>query len=242
MLARTLICLTDTARWIPAQPDPNAETVTERYAQAVHAAAKAERTLTLSPRAADRWRALRTDYRETAQAVAGIAPGLSGFLVKAPTMAARLAGLFALLEGAATATDGSMERAEDFIRHAAGTARIAHEQVFAVSQPVAIARRLAARILTSAGYRITRREFMRTDAFAKATEPERGAAIEHLAAAGWLLEADGKRVRLGPRFREATGWRVNPLVHERFADIAERERQAAQDALARLNRLFGAPA
>jgi hypothetical protein len=157
-------------------------------------------------------------------------------------MAARLAGLFALIEGAATITDGSMERAEVFIRHAAGTARIAHEQVFAVSQPVAIARRLAARILTSGGYRITRREFMRTDAFGKATEAERGAAIDHLGGAGWLLEADGKRVRLGPRFREATAWRVNALVHERFADIAKRERQAAQDALARMHRLFGAPA
>ena len=241
MLARTLICLTDTARWIPAQADPNAASVTERYAQAVKAAASAERTLTLSAPAADRWQALRTDYRETAQAVAEIAPGLSGFLVKAPTMAARLAGLFALLEGAAIATDGSMERAAVFMRHAATTARIAHEQVFAVSQPVAIARRLAARILTSGGFRITRREFMRTDAFAKATEPERGAAIEHLAAAGWLLEADGLRVRLGPRFREATGWRVNPLVYERFADIAEREREAARDALARMNRLLGAP-
>ena len=83
---------------------------------------------------------------------------------------------------------------------------------------------------------------MRTDAFAKATEPERGAAIDHLAGAGWLLETDGKRVRLGPRVREATAWRVNGLVYERFAEIAEQERNAAQDALARLNRLCGTTA
>jgi hypothetical protein len=242
MLARTLICLTDAARWIPAQPDPNAAAVTERYAQAVQAAARAERTLTLSAAAAERWQALRNDYRATAHAVAELSPGLSGFLVKAPTMAARLAGLFAVIEGAATVSDGNMGRAERFMRHATMTARIAHEQVFALSQPVAIARRLAARILTSGTHRITRREFMRTDAFAKATEPERGAAIDHLAGAGWLLEADGKRVRLGPRFREATAWRVNGLVYERFAEIAERERNAAQDALARLNRLCEANA
>jgi len=207
----------------------------------VRCAATTSRTITLSPRAADRWRGLRDDYRATSQAIADMAPGLSGFLVKAPTMAARLAGLFALLEGAAVASDGSMERAEIFIRHATATARIAHQQVFAIGQPVQIARRLAARILTKGSIRIARRDFAKVDAFAKATEPERGAAIDHLAGAGWLTEVDGKRIRLGPRFREATAWRVNELVHERFADIAERERTAARNAIDRLAKLCGTP-
>lgn len=240
MLARTLICLTDAGRCVPAQSDPNVAAVTARYAQAVQDAAAAHQRLTMSGRATARWEALRADYRATAQAVAELAPGLSGFLVKAPTIMARLAGLFAVIDGATRVLDVDMARAEMFMRHAAMTARIAHEQVFAVSQPVAIARRLAARILTSGGDRITRREFMRTDAYAKATDAERGAAIEHLAGAGWLLDVDTKRVRLGTRFREATAWRVNPLVHTRFAEIAKRERRAAQDALARLGTLCGA--
>ncbi len=239
MLARTMICLTDTSRWVTARADPNVSVVTARYAQAVKDAATTHRMLTVSKRADTRWQALRADYRATSQAIADLAPGLSGFLVKAATMAARLAGLFAVIDGASGVRDAHMERAEIFIRHAAMTARIAHEQVFAVSQPVAVARRLAARILTSGGDRITRREFMRTDAFSKATEAERGAAIDHLAGAGWLLEVDIKRVRLGMRFREATAWRVNPLVHERFVEIAEHERQAAQEALARLGKLCG---
>jgi hypothetical protein len=237
MLARTLICLTDATRWVPAQHDPNVATVTARYAQAVKDAAATHRVLTMTSRAEARWQALRINYRATSQAVAELAPGLSGFLVKAATMAARLAGLFAVVEGETRVKDVHIEWAENFMRHAAMTARIAHEQVFTVSQPVAIARRLAARILTSGSNRITRREFMRTDAFNKATETERGAAIDHLAGAGWLLEVDTKRVRLGLRFREATGWRVNPLVHQRFAEIAKRERQAAQVALARLGQL-----
>ncbi|MCC7325650.1 MAG: DUF3987 domain-containing protein [Burkholderiales bacterium] len=239
MLARTLICLTDPAHWVPAQADPNVVAVTARYVQAVRDAAATHQLLTITRRAHARWEALRADYRATALAVAELAPGLSGFLVKAPTMAVRLAGLFAVVQGEVRVRDEHMEWAEKFMRHAAMTARIAHEQVFAVSQPVAIARRLAARILTSGGDRITRREFMRTDAYAKATEAERGAAIDHLAGAGWLIEADTKRVRLGPRFREATAWRVNPLVHQRFAEIAKQERRAAQEALTRLGRLCG---
>jgi hypothetical protein len=239
MLARTLICLTDPARCVPARPDPNVAVVTARYAQAMRDAAAAHQLLPMTNLARVRWEALRADYRTTAQAVAELAPGLSGFLVKGPTMAARLAGLFAVVEGEAKVRDVQMERAETFMRHAAMTARIAHEQVFAISQPVAIARRLAARILTSGGDRITRREFMRTDAFAKATEAERGAALDHLAGAGWLLDVDTQRVRLGSRFREATAWRVNPLVHQRFAEIAKQERQAAQVALARLGQLCG---
>lgn len=239
MLARTMICLTDAARWLTAQPDPTAAAVTARYAQAVQDAASTHRVLKMSSLAEARWQALRADYRATSQAIADFSPGLSGFLMKAPTMAVRLAGLFAVVEGKMRITDANMERAETFMRHASMTARIAHEEVFAVSQPVAIARRLAARILTSGVDRITRREFMRTDAFAKATEPERGAALDHLAGAGWLIDVATKRVRLGPRFRDATAWQVNPFVHQQFAEIAKRERQAAQDALARLGQLCG---
>jgi hypothetical protein len=239
MLARTLVCLTDSARWCHASPEAPAEVATERYTRAVGGLAEFRHVLTLSVRAAERWNAARENYRATAQAIAEIAPGLSVFLFKAPTMMARLAGMFAAIEGSASVADGSMERAERFMCHATASARIAHEEVFAVSQPVQIARRLAARILTAGSYRITRREFSKVDAFAKATELERGGAIDHLAAAGWLLEADTKRVRTGPRFREATAWRVNALVYGRFEDIAERERQASRDALDNLNALCG---
>ncbi|HLX28947.1 MAG TPA: DUF3987 domain-containing protein [Casimicrobiaceae bacterium] len=240
MLARTLICLTDPGQWVAEQPHPHEAAVTAAYGKAVQDASQFGALIKLSPAAVARWQALRANYRLTAQAVSDMMPGLSGFLVKAPTMAARLAGLFAVIERAVTVSEANMERAEIFIQHATMTARIAHEQVFAVSQPVAIARRLAARILTQGGSRITRREFERTDAFSKAIETERGAAIDHLAGNGWLLETDSKRVRLGPRFREATAWRVNPLVHVRFADIAARERKAAEDALARLGKLCAA--
>ena len=75
MLARTMICLTDTARWVTARADPNVSVVTSRYAQAVKDAAAAHRILTMSKLADARWQSLRADYRATSQAIADIAPG-----------------------------------------------------------------------------------------------------------------------------------------------------------------------
>jgi hypothetical protein len=86
---------------------------------------------------------------------------------------------------------------------------------------------------------VERRAIGRTAAFEQADEPTRRAAIDYLAGARWLVAPDTKRVRLGMRFSEATAWRVNPKVYERFADVADRSRKEAERALAALAGLRG---
>ena len=241
MLARTLTCIGNVERTFPRGVDPREGEVTERYCKAVRRLAGTSGPITLSPAAADRLFDVIDEYNAAGASLTDLNPGLAGFLKKAGTMTARLAGMYAALEGSRVVADDNAKRAELFMQHATMNARVAHGQIFSLSTPVTVARRVASRILTHGGVRITRRELSRVDAFGKATEADRSAAIEHLGAAGWLLEADTKRLRLGPRFRDATAWLVNPLVYERFADIAERERQAGAAALARLNKLSGRP-
>jgi hypothetical protein len=124
------------------------------------------------------------------------------------------------------------------LRHAV----VAHQHLFVQDTVVGVAKALALKILRDGPQpenRVERRAIGRTAAFEQADEPTRRAAIDYLAGARWLVAPDTKRVRLGMRFSEATAWRVNPKVYERFADVADRSRKEAERALAALAGLRG---
>jgi hypothetical protein len=247
LLARTLVYLLDRARWVERNPFTDPTASADAYGNAVRGIATARaRTLHLTAPARELWQASETTWRNGTQLLAEVSPGLSSFLGKAPAMLARVAGLFHLLEGAPDHLIGlaTMQRAVAFLWHAGAMARIAHMHLFAKDDAVTAARRIAAKVLTLGGERITRRDLAKVTAFQNGEPLVQAGALRYLAAMNWLLGADSQRIRTGPRFEDATAWRVNPLVYVRFADIAERcreERGLVHALLAELGRKPNAP-
>jgi hypothetical protein len=231
LLARTLVYVLDRALWIERRPaiDPTASAAA--YQKAVlRLAGQRERTLHMSIGADALWATQDKLWRDGTQLLAEVSPGLSSFLGKAPAMLARIAGLFHLLAGGSDEqiTLETMRRAVAFMEHACSMARVAHMHLFAKDDAVAVARRIAAKVLIMGGERITRRDLSKVAAFQGADTMTQAAALRYLAGMNWLLGTDSQRLRTGPRFEEATAWLVNPLVHLRFAGLAEQAKQEAQ--------------
>jgi len=96
-----------------------------------------------------------------------------------------------------------------------------YAEVVGVSEVQTTARRIAGSILVNAWETVTERDIYR-DLRDLRTEAGR----EHLADSVRVLELAGWLQSVGETYRKgrATRWAVNPLVHARFAVVAERER------------------
>ncbi len=70
-------------------------------------------------------------------------------------------------------------------------------------------------------------------AYRKMTDRQREETLNHLEAYGWILPEAGRLSEKG----KPTAYRVNPEVHIRFRDQAEKERQKRADCAEVLNNL-----
>jgi hypothetical protein len=245
VLGRTLVYLLDPARnEAPGKP-ATAPAARRAYDELVRRVSRARGEMGLSFEAQDVYDARRREWRETMAAIQDVSPGLASVLAKANENLGRLALLFEIAGEQVGQNVGALAVAragalmDYLLRHAV----VAHQHLFTQDTVVGVAKALALKILRDGpqpDFRVERRVIGRTAAFEQADEPTRRAAIDYLAGTRWLLAPDTRRVRLGMRFCEATAWRANPLVYERFADEAERSRQEAERALAALSRLRGA--
>lgn len=168
---------------------------------------------------------------------------LAFHLYKWPTHLARLAGLFHLIEWAhESAWEGTLmgagPRAEVSLQimeqaHKCLTWLYAHQIAFyedheGFSPGTDLARAIGPYITTRTGEpTITRRTLARyCKVFRNAPEQAQRAAINQLMDDGWLLAdvSARKHGRRGNTFGDGTAWKVNPLIYERFKEVAEIER------------------
>lgn len=191
----------------------------------------------LSPEAAERFAAWRAENLGLQEALGSLDSALEAHVAKYPTLALRLALTFhcARIALAPNAMDRdpatrplsieSLETALRFLRRESQHAlalylgRKGGSQVYELARQ--ISRFIVARTATENESGLQRRDLLRrVSAFRDADEGAQGAALRLLIDLGWLRES-----KEGYHKAQPTRFSVNPRIAEKFAALAEKERQ-----------------
>ena len=164
----------------------------------------------------------RADLHRLTLAFEDSHPALASHMAKRAAMLARLALVFHALTAESVASDlggATMQQAARFLRRQERHAMAVYGSMLGADTGMALARDIARAILASRLEAFNRRELTpRCKAFRGADEPARHAALTLLGDCGWL-SPDSRTLGHG-----AT-WRVDPRVHEHFAEHGEAARQ-----------------